>query len=57
MNEKHKCIHLQAVLGKSYPVLCVNVLLVKFGVSDVELLPLGMAFLRRRTQVAMSTFI
>lgn len=37
----------------TYPALVVSGLLVKLG----ALLPLGMTFLSRRTQVAMSTFI
>lgn len=42
----------------TYPVLlCVCVWLGKLGVSAAPPLPLGMAFLRRRSQVAMSTFI
>ena len=37
----------------SHPELCVF----ELGVKLEELLPVGMAFLSSRTQVAMSTFI
>lgn len=40
------------VKAQTYPGL-----LVKLGVYAGELLPVGMAFLSRRTQVPMSTFI
>ncbi len=40
-----------------YPALCASVLPVKLGVYAGVLLAVGMAFLSRRTHVAMSTFI
>lgn len=52
-NDHHTYFNPPVSILVTYPALVVSGLLVKLGV----LLPLGMTFLSRRTQVAMSTFI